>query len=298
MFKNILVGVDFSNISDAVVESTAFIAKLFGAKVNLITVIEPPIPSFIGSDIDGTLEAEELEILLEIEKTLEKEANEKLEQYVKRLQKEGIQAQKFVEVGLIVDTILDKLKEIRADLLVIGGHKEGLIDKILLGSTANKLVNKSPVSTLVVKGKKLDKIDTQLVGYDFHQSSKQALEVAKEIAYKTDSEIIIVHADTPVSFSLLEKVSSNLLQKKKELLKELVQQLNQEGLSAFFELTQGKPDEVILNFQNKYKPDLTLIGKRRTSLLERLFLGDTAQKVVEKSELPVLVVRRVDEKED
>ena len=298
MFKRLLVGVDFSDISDAVVDSAAFLANLFDAEVYLITVIEPPVPSFVGSDIDGTLEAEELEILLEIEKTLEKEANEKLSKYIQKLKKQGIKAEKFVEVGLVVDTVLDKLNEIKADLLVIGGHKEGLIDKILLDSTANKLVNKSPVSTLVVKGKVLDKISIELVGYDFHQSSKQALEVAKEIAYKTDSEIILAHADVPVSIFLLSNISSSLTQKKKEILKEIVQQLNQEGLSAFFELEQGKPEEVIIKLQEKYKPDLTLIGKRRTSLLERLFLGDTAQKVVEKSSLPVLVVRRVNEKKD
>jgi len=292
-FKKLLVGVDFTDISDAVVESAKQIANLFDAEVHLITVVEPPMPA-LSTEPDAFLEAEELAILLELEKSLKQEAEEKLEKYTEKLLKEGIKAYKTVEIGDVVDTILDYIEENQIDLLVIGSHKKGLIDKLLLGSVSEKLLNKSPVSTLVVKGFSLTKIEKLLVGYDFLPSSKEALNIAKEIAVKTGAEIFIVHADTDMKFAHIKSVYKVVEEKKKQLLKEIVTQLNSEGISSFFEILKEPATDAILEEIEKYHPDLVVLGKRKSSALKRLFLGTTAQKVVENSPSPVLVVRRKD----
>ncbi|HIE60035.1 MAG TPA: universal stress protein [Persephonella sp.] len=293
-FSKLLVGVDLTEISDAVVNSAKQIAGTFGAKLYLTTIIEPPMP-VLSVEPDTFVEAEELSILLELEKELQKEAKEKLEKYASNLSREGYIVETIVEVGNIVDTILDLIEEKEIDLLVIGSHKKGLIDKLLLGSVSKKLINESPVSTLIVKGKQIDKLEKLLVGYDFLPSSKQAILTAEEIAILTNGEIFIVHADTDIKFAHIKGIYKTIEEKKKQILQEIVSDLNSKGISAFFEILKEPAIEAILEEIEKYNPDLVILGKRKSSTLKRLFLGTTAQKIVENAFSPVLIVRRKNE---
>jgi len=88
-FKNILACIDFTEISDAVVNSAALIAKIFDAKLNLITIVERPVP-FVHEGSNELIEPEEIEILLKLEQELKKEASEKLSIYSEKLISEGL----------------------------------------------------------------------------------------------------------------------------------------------------------------------------------------------------------------
>ena len=293
-FSKILVGVDLSEISDTVISGARQIADIFGAKLYLTTIIEPPMP-VLSVEPDTFFEAEELSILLELEKELQKEAKEKLEKYASDLSSKGYNVETIVEVGDITDTILDLVEEKNIDLLVIGSHKKGLIDKLILGSVSQKLINKSPISTLVIKGKPIEKLEKLLVGYDFLLGSKEALLTAEEIAALTKGEIFIVHADTDIKFAHIKSVYKTIEEKKKQMLQEIVSDLSSKGISAFFEIVKGQVVESILEEIKKYDPDLVILGKRKSFPIRRLFLGTTAQKIVENTPLPVLIVRRKNE---
>ncbi|RMD47125.1 MAG: universal stress protein, partial [Aquificota bacterium] len=197
-FKNILVCVDFTDISDAVVNSAALLSKIFDAKINLLTVIERPVP-ILHEGFEELIEPEEIEILFELEKKLREEAEERLNKYAKNLSDKNIKVKTIIEISEnITDTILDNIEKEKVDLVIIGSHKKGLVDKLLLGSISEKIVNKSPVSTLIIKGKEIKDLKRLLVGYDFLPNSKEALNIAQEIAKKCNSDIFIVHADTDI----------------------------------------------------------------------------------------------------
>jgi nucleotide-binding universal stress UspA family protein len=55
-----------------------------------------------------------------------------------------------VELGAAADVICDVAGEIHADLVVIGSHGYGALER-LLGTTASKVVNRAPCSVLVVR---------------------------------------------------------------------------------------------------------------------------------------------------
>ena len=62
----------------------------------------------------------------------------------------GPQEDKVVRVGTPVATIRAEAEAWPADLLVIGSHGSGWVDRLLLGGTAEQLMEHPPMTTLVV----------------------------------------------------------------------------------------------------------------------------------------------------
>ena len=57
-----------------------------------------------------------------------------------------------VAIGTPVDRILDYIKDANIDLVVMGTHGRGAVGHLLLGSVAERMVRRSPVPVLTVKG--------------------------------------------------------------------------------------------------------------------------------------------------
>ncbi len=288
--SKIVVGVDFSEITDSVVNSALTFAKLFNTEVHLIHVIEPPIIAIYENPF---LEVDNTEVVLELEELLKKKFSESLQKYVPRFENENIPVKTVVEVGNIAETILEYLEKINADLLIVGNHKTGLIEKFLVGSIAEKLLNKSKNSILVVKSKGLKDIKKVLCGYDFLPNSQRAVEVAVEIASKTGAEVEILHADYDEWFSHLKDVYKEVFKKKVKLLEDLKEDIkNKYGVEVITKIEKGKPEKIIKKEIENFEPDLTILGKRKTTEIKKMFIGTVAMKIVKSSPTPVLVIKK------
>ncbi len=287
LFKKILIAVDFSEITDSVVNSALFIGKLFNSEITLLYAIEPPIITIYDNPLlDNT------EIILELENILKKKFSEHLDKYVELFQNAGLKADKVVEVGSVAETILETADNIQADLIIIGSHKKGLIEKLLLGSVAERVLNKARTSVLVVKGNELNKVEKILCGYDFLPNSQKALEIAVEIAKKTDAEIEVLHADHDEWFAHFKNIYEEVYNKKLSLLKQIEENLKGDNIKIKVKLEKGRPESVILNEIKNYKPDLTILGKRKSPDIRRIFLGTVAMKVIKETDKPILIVKR------
>ncbi len=140
--KRIAVCVDFSSITPKVVEWAGEEAKRFGARVELIHVIEETIPR---------LAQEMLEIHTLYDK-LKDVTKRRLEDLKEDMVKDyGVEVETRILRGEPFDAILDYLEETSPDLAVVGAHGKKGVKRILLGSTSEKVVRKSPVSVTVIK---------------------------------------------------------------------------------------------------------------------------------------------------
>ena len=150
MFKKILAAVDFSHITDAVIDSAVNITKAFGAELYLITVVEKEIPMLISEGIIvPSLDVESIEKIYE--KVSEK-AREKLENKAKQIKdKFGIEPQIIVDVGEPFDLILENAERIGVDLIVVGSHGKKGIERLLIGSVSEKVARKAKCSVLIVR---------------------------------------------------------------------------------------------------------------------------------------------------
>jgi len=136
----ILVPVDFSEASEAAVDHAKEIALTYGAEINLLHVVEEPFyPSNYGLD---AMSFPTQEVVDRVEKQLGEMVREKI----------GYEhAMVEATVGHPVDGILDYVDTREIDLVVLATHGRTGLDRMLLGSVAERVLRRSPAPVFVVK---------------------------------------------------------------------------------------------------------------------------------------------------
>jgi nucleotide-binding universal stress UspA family protein len=80
-----------------------------------------------------------------------KPARELVERIAKELRSAGFKVDAAVEVGDIRESIIDSAAEWRADLIVVGSHGRGGIQRFLLGSVAEFVARHAKCSVEIVR---------------------------------------------------------------------------------------------------------------------------------------------------
>jgi nucleotide-binding universal stress UspA family protein len=78
-------------------------------------------------------------------------ASKALDDLVKIEVPEGIDIKQHLAFGKIHKKILKTIEEIKCDLVVMASHKPDRVREFLVGSNADRVVRRSPVSVLVVR---------------------------------------------------------------------------------------------------------------------------------------------------
>jgi universal stress protein F len=138
--NKILVGLDGSTRSPHVLDTAVDLAQRTGATVYLYRAVGLPseLPVIALSMSPGDTSA-----LLQ---RLAEQYLHELEHAVPNVLRGGAS----VSLAIPWQGICEAARRVRADLIVIGSHGYGGLDR-LLGTTAAKVVNHAPVSVLVVK---------------------------------------------------------------------------------------------------------------------------------------------------
>jgi len=140
--KKILVGIDCSPRSMEVLAAAVHLAQLTGARLHLFRGVGVPrgVPAIAWSVAPG-----ELDVLLE------REALAELDQAAREVPT-GMLAGTSVALGTPWQAICEAAKVENADLVVIGSHGFGAVDRVI-GTTAAKVVNHADRSVLVVRAR-------------------------------------------------------------------------------------------------------------------------------------------------
>jgi nucleotide-binding universal stress UspA family protein len=144
--KTILVPVDFSPVTDAVVATATDLARELAAKVVLLSVIQPPVVMSEYTPI--------LENIAEITAAGEKNAERELAKLEKKLTDEFISAESVVVVGSPGPAILEQAREAAADFIVLGSHGHTAFYDLLVGSTAHMVLLKANCPVVIVPAAK------------------------------------------------------------------------------------------------------------------------------------------------
>jgi universal stress protein A len=142
--SRILVPIDFSETSGAALDYAAFLAKAFGASVELVHVLD----SVLQVAGDSVFAADRPpESLAEHGRRI---ALEELDRYRERLERQGIAGRTAIEAGVPWECIVRAAA--RADLVVMGTHGRTGLTRVLLGSVTDKVVQRSPAPVLTIRG--------------------------------------------------------------------------------------------------------------------------------------------------
>jgi nucleotide-binding universal stress UspA family protein len=143
--KHILVTTDFSPLADAALGLAGELAKLYGAKLTLAHVIPGDRPAEPDPQAPYFKVAKRVwDADIEVERT----AREELD---KRAAAAGVAADLALARGEPVPGLLDVIKQVGADLVVISSAGRTGLSRIVLGSVAEELARNSPIPVLIWK---------------------------------------------------------------------------------------------------------------------------------------------------
>jgi nucleotide-binding universal stress UspA family protein len=137
-----------------------------------------------------------------------------------------------------------------------------------------------------------------LVPIDGSEASRAAHRLALDLAAAYHAELILLYV---VDSSVLEELSRLSGQERPRLIHDmeesgtsLLTSLSREsptqGVKATLDLHHGMPDEIILREAARHQVNLIVMGKVGRKGHRRSLLGSVTERVLEASDLPVLVV--------
>lgn len=144
MFKHILVPVDGSDTSMRAVAKAAGLAKAFGSAVTAMYVIDPYPFTGVGADF-AYGQAQYLTAATA-------EAHSALEGARAQLEAAGVAVQtQVLEAHTPWRGILEAVPALGGDLIVMGSHGRRGLEKLVLGSVAQRVLQHAHVPVLVVR---------------------------------------------------------------------------------------------------------------------------------------------------
>ncbi len=143
--KKILCPIDFSNMSQKLLDYSIVFAQANNAKLVLLHVVDHP---HIYDNYQFLAITPQ-----EISETLEKKAQQELSTLVKQIENK-IQVDMLVTKGKPFIEIIRVAKDVDADLVIIASHGRSAIAHVLIGSTTEKVARKAPCPVLIFREKK------------------------------------------------------------------------------------------------------------------------------------------------
>lgn len=137
----------------------------------------------------------------------------------------------------------------------------------------------------------MKEIQQVLVAYDRSKMSQEALKRAISVARKKSAQLMVIHVIEPlfVQSPYAKAIDENAI--RREITKE-IDMLNTEPqveYMLFFE--SGKSPEAIILTAKKTQADLIIVGSHGKDDLNSDYFGSTALKVIQRTHIPVLIVK-------
>jgi nucleotide-binding universal stress UspA family protein len=266
--EKLLVATDRSTFSEGAVREAANFAKRCSSKLYVMSVIETnPEYESIGAEFLAKEEQEALHYLLSIKKDAEEQ----------KLTCEVILRRGDSPATAIVREAAEK----KADMIIIGRRGRTGLAKVLMGSSAAKVIGHAPCNVLVVPRAAKVECRNVLVATDGSSQALAAVAEAIEIAKRCGSHLIALSA------ALTEEETEEA----KVFVGEAAQMAKKAGVSMETITPIGKPQEAIAEAASGRGVDLIVVGAYGKTGLKKLLMGSATEKVIGRAGCAVLVVK-------
>lgn len=295
--QKILVTTDFSGQSLPAVRHALVLGKRIGASVTLLHVVEPAPP------VSGM----EAVVLARTDSEVAGLARTQLEALAQRETKRDGKVTTVVRTGKPFHEISLAAGAGAADLVVIATHGHTGIKRVLLGSTAERVVRHAPCPVLTIPTRVLSRRDGKtpafklkkiLVPNDFSTISKHALPYAVLLAGHFGSEVILLNVvemfpiDHLLGRELTHQTMVPTMMQAEADLKAMAASLNKStNVRPSVIVRQGTPFAEICHAAKTLGADMIVLTTHGYTGLKHVWLGSTAERVVRHASCPVLAVR-------
>lgn len=281
--KWVMACVDGSELSDAVVDYSAWIAQKVNSSLELVHSIEHSM-LLDHTDHSGNLTPNMRENLMQTlsedeqaeSKRLIESGKAMLEKAKTRIAnisiKEVLTKQRH---GDLAETLTDLEAEIR--VLVLGLRGEDHTEETKgIGSQLETSIRALHKPIFIVNGD-FKEPKSMMLAYNDTEGANKALDMVCKSPLYRDMQIHLVHAsDKPDAQALLDQAAG---------------QLKQAGLSYQVALLSGDAQTELLKYQDVNNLDMTVMGAFSHGKLRSLFFGSFTLKMLENNNKPVLLLR-------
>ena len=149
--KKVLIAIDYNPTAQKIAETGYSLAKSMNAEITLLHVVADftyysslDYSPIMGFDSFSTMGMVQTNTVAELEKA----ALEYLEKTKKHLDDASIKT--LVRDGDSGEAIIEAANELKADVIVLGSHSRRGLDKILMGSVAEKVLRHSKTPLFII----------------------------------------------------------------------------------------------------------------------------------------------------
>jgi nucleotide-binding universal stress UspA family protein len=219
-----------------------------------------------------------------------------------------VEVEPVIVEGNTARRILEQADAAPADLVVMGTHGTGGLQRFVMGSVAERIVRTAACPVLTVSPRASEPsppprpiYDRIVCAVDLSEGSHNVFEYALKLAESRASELTVLHVLEPPSWSFLvpdradPSKDPQLLLEARTRLESLLPANVHEHCSPRLDLRIGKAHEQILAVAQLRDAQVVVVGVRGRSagVVEPLFLGSVTNQVVRGAACPVLSVREV-----
>lgn len=270
----VVVTLDGSKVSEEAIPYAGVTAKLFGASVRFVHVIDDNVAKKEG----------------EFERAQEVFAAHVKELAAQHLP-EGVAHETAILRGPAAKTILENAKDAR--LIVISTHGAGGLKATFVGSVTDKVVRGTTVPVFVIPGVGAEPLVPHgpvLIAVDGSPESEQGLKIGRELAEAYGTEVAVVRAyqiPIPVGteFAYYPADEQGVLE---QAAKDYVASIAQEGEKSY--VIQGSAAEAIESTADELDARAVVVTSHGKGFAARIALGSTTDRLMHSMKRPLLVV--------
>lgn len=283
--SKIMVATDFSEVSDRALDYAIALARRYDARIYLTHVITPDPFQFAEPQLaQATYEK------------VRQAAEEGITDILISGKLRAVPHEVLMEEGNVWPCIESLIVRNEIDLVVVGTHGRGKVQKLLIGSVAEEILRKADCAVLTVGpavkngiAKEIE-LNHILFATDFGPGAEKAAAYAFSLAQEHNATLTLLHVIESAAAYTEESVA-----RQREIsvvrMKQLMPPGSEDWCKPEFRATFGAAVEEILITARESKADLIVMGaKARKSLAGHAPLT-IAYNVVSKATCPVLTVR-------
>ncbi|QDT96240.1 universal stress protein [Gimesia aquarii] len=301
--NSILVGVDLTHADRLVasdlnaqtaeaVERALWLADLVNAKLEFIAAID------LSAHTKHLLEEDRNHF----SKNVEDEALEVMVGLIEQAKAKGIDSSAKVAFGSSWREIILEVIEDKHDLVLVGTRPHGFTGR-LFGGTVMNLFRQCPCPVYAVKIGEEPEIPEIVVASDMSEVSSEILNFIVSMGQIADVKIHLVHAiDTQLEVRLkglgvgeetLQKCAEDIMEEVKNELNEQLAQTDFRTLTYGVQVhvLEGSPEEAIPEFIKEHDINLLAMGTLARSGISGFFIGNTAERMLEKVDCSVVAFK-------
>lgn len=280
--RTILVATDFSIRSDRALRRAVLLARQIGARLILVHVVDEDRPARLV-ELEGR-EAEGL--LAETAATL--------------VDSDGLECRSLLRYGDAFSGVLEAADEIVPDLLLLGAPRRQLLEGMITGTTTERVIRAGRWPVLVANGVPARPYRRIVLATDLSPGARAAAEQLRLLGLDRAGSLAAVHvyAATVSALSLrtpfaASEFESERARERREASSALARWLAEAGLVHARRLAlpdDGGVADRLLTTANQLRAELLVLASRGRIGLGKLLLGSTAEAVLRRAEIDVLVV--------